>query len=47
MLSYLRILGHQWLDAIATLGRAGRIWWFAFYRNPSLKNLSQVINQIY
>jgi len=47
MLSYLRGLGHQSLEAISTMGRAGRIWWFAIYRKPSLKNIPLVIDQIY
>jgi phospholipid/cholesterol/gamma-HCH transport system permease protein len=47
MLSYLRILGHHWVDAIATVGRAGRIWRLAIYRKPSFKNVPLVIDQIY
>jgi phospholipid/cholesterol/gamma-HCH transport system permease protein len=47
MLSYLRILGHHWIDTLATVGRAGRIWWLAIYRKPSFKNVPLVIDQIY
>lgn len=47
MLSRLRRLGQYSLVVMATLGRAGHIWWLAICRKPQLRNLPLVIKQIY
>jgi phospholipid/cholesterol/gamma-HCH transport system permease protein len=47
MLSMLRQLGQRSLVVLAVLGRSGRIWWFAVWRRPQLRNLPLVIHQIY
>ena len=47
MLSYLRRLGHYCLLSIATLGRAGRVWWHAIWRKPEWKNWPLIVTQIH
>jgi phospholipid/cholesterol/gamma-HCH transport system permease protein len=47
MLSRLRRIGQYSLVVLATLGRAGHIWWLAVWRRPRLRNLPLVIRQIY
>ena len=47
MLSRLRRIGQFSLVILATMGRAGHIWWHAVWRKPQLRNLPLVIKQIY
>ena len=47
MLARLRTLGRASLAMLETLGRAGRLWWFAIVRRPRLSALPLVIRQVY
>ncbi len=47
MLSRLRRIGQYSLVVLATLGRAGHVWWQAVWRKPQLRNLPLVIKQVY
>ena len=47
MLSRLRRIGQYYLVIMATMGRAGHIWWQAIWRKPKLENAPLVIRQIY
>lgn len=47
MLGRLRSFGRYSLDVFETLGRAGRLWWFAIVRRPSKDNISLTIRQVY
>ena len=47
MLSQLRNLGRFSLSVLATLGRAGRLWWNAIMHWPSRDSLPLTIRQIY
>ncbi|MBD3648036.1 MAG: lipid asymmetry maintenance ABC transporter permease subunit MlaE, partial [Pseudomonadales bacterium] len=47
MLRTLRRLGQLSLIALETLGRSGRLWWFAIARKPDIRSLPLVIYQIH
>ncbi|MGI9322192.1 MAG: lipid asymmetry maintenance ABC transporter permease subunit MlaE [Pseudomonadales bacterium] len=47
MLARLLSLGRGFFDLLETLGRAGRVWWFALARPPGKNGFALVLRQIY
>jgi len=47
MLSRLRKIGQYSIVVLATLGRAGHIWWQAVWRRPQAKHFPLLVRQIY
>ena len=47
MLARIRSIGRTSLETFATLGRAGRLWWFAVVRKPSLASFPLIVRQIH
>jgi phospholipid/cholesterol/gamma-HCH transport system permease protein len=47
MLRYLRLLGQETLDRLATLGRAGMVWFWAMFGLPARGDFALLVKQIY